>query len=1215
MAYPEVEELYKFIKQYHRTENLQVYSVSEKKLNVILRQYQVQAVKWMLHREKYSHLDEELVIDDQKVTLPTGGILADEMGLGKTIEVLACILNNPSDIEPPSRKMQMKRRKSRKRKSFSSSDSEEENSDIEQSPKKVRILETTDSDANDSKETKKPVRKVGLKQDKYSMLRQWYEDSVSSISSKATKQKQSSNFESKLRCYCDITPEDETTAQCYECGHTLHLACVGLDYEPEEETFFCSECWTKRDPIPSRATFIITPSSIFQQWTSEIDNHIKGTKLKVLLYDGVKGNNYIQPYALADNDIVITTYQILQSELNYTDIEEIEPRRLRYAKKFHTAKSPLPCIRWWRLCLDEAQMVEGVSTKIATMARQLHAVHRWAVTGTPIQKSLNDLFGLLQYLQVTPFSSFSYWNKLIEDKRNLFSLLGRILWRSNKIDVYHMLGVPDQTVVNHWLSFSPIEGYFYQRMHRECTGKFRDRLFRLNDLSVSLNTVDRKIIHQLMIPLVKLRQACIHPQAVRGRYVTGSGKLMMTMDELMTSMIAKAKLDVDVAMRTVVSCYNGKAALKMILGEWYDAAQHYRLVLQLSEEFKSLASIDTLQMIHTLYNLAEVIQDHRDRIPPTLRDDKLLEDAFALEQSFLERYDKQLHKMRVNVAKMTATVAEQCKGRTLGYSNWWEQVLNWTSDRSDLLERIKADLDEYKIPGQVSLSPKIRSIPAVHKEISVWLANADSLREEVISALRRLEMVPKHELALAAADCHLNESKKKNKSFRYECHLCCAESSLKKYEAAIFSINKQNLSIKAGSSKEVINDGFEDDGDNKIVADLKDVELFVRKKESSWKPSQQERIIKVLSTYARYRKAPAEWVEESCQHLTLLESVRKEFKWLRAEWSTLNHTVSVRDELSMAKHRLRLPTAAEEVQYKNKKIPLDTFIVRPIEIDAQMSKFEWDAADSLVKLRKKAGVLQYLQNLKNNGSVSQEACPVCHEQLNDKWSVMECGHCVCFHCIPTLLDMGSSSEVECPLCRMRTGKGDLSYVVAQRDTPSVSSDEGGNDIKIKGSYSTKVEAITVQLLKLRMADPDVKVLIFSTWEKVLDLLCDALTNNEITFRRFSTLSKYKHGLQQFKTKPVTALLLPLRLGGKGLNIVEATHVFLVEPILNPADELQAAGRVHRIGQTKPTFIHRFVVENTIEERMINLLQGVSSEKNLTLQQLDDLFKLSGMKDE
>jgi hypothetical protein len=66
------------------------------------------------------------------------------------------------------------------------------------------------------------------------------------------------------------------------------------------------------------------------------------------------------------------------------------------------------------------------------------------------------------------------------------------------------------------------------------------------------------------------------------------------------------------------------------------------------------------------------------------------------------------------------------------------------------------------------------------------------------------------------------------------------------------------------------------------------------------------------------------------------------------------------------------------------------------------------------------------------------------------------------------------------------------------------------------------------------------------------------------------------------------MLLPLKSGCNGLNVVEATHVFLIEPLLNVAMEAQAIGRVHRIGQEKATTVHRMIVEETVEERVRDL---------------------------
>ena len=55
------------------------------------------------------------------------------------------------------------------------------------------------------------------------------------------------------------------------------------------------------------------------------------------------------------------------------------------------------------------------------------------------------------------------------------------------------------------------------------------------------------------------------------------------------------------------------------------------------------------------------------------------------------------------------------------------------------------------------------------------------------------------------------------------------------------------------------------------------------------------------------------------------------------------------------------------------------------------------------------------------------------------------------------------------------------------------------------------------------------------------------------------------------------LLMPLRRGANGLNLTSAQHVILLEPVMDPGAEAQAMKRVDRIGQTKPTFVHRFTL--------------------------------------
>ena len=75
--------------------------------------------------------------------------------------------------------------------------------------------------------------------------------------------------------------------------------------------------------------------------------------------------------------------------------------------------TPLTRLRWWRVCLDEAQMVESSHAPATAMAAQLQAQHRWAVSGTPLSHDARDLHGLLSFLQA-PKLLHDHWSALCQ---------------------------------------------------------------------------------------------------------------------------------------------------------------------------------------------------------------------------------------------------------------------------------------------------------------------------------------------------------------------------------------------------------------------------------------------------------------------------------------------------------------------------------------------------------------------------------------------------------------------------------------------------------------------------------------------------------------------------------------------------------------------------------------------------------------------------------
>ena len=80
-------------------------------------------------------------------------------------------------------------------------------------------------------------------------------------------------------------------------------------------------------------------------------------------------------------------------------------------------------------------------------------------------------------------------------------------------------------------------------------------------------------------------------------------------------------------------------------------------------------------------------------------------------------------------------------------------------------------------------------------------------------------------------------------------------------------------------------------------------------------------------------------------------------------------------------------------------------------------------------------------------------------------------------------------------------------------------------------------------------------------------------------------------LHQFKTdRSATLLLISLKAGGVGLNLTSASVVYFLDLWFNPGVEQQAIDRVHRIGQTRTVRVKRFIIVDTVEERILEMQQ-------------------------
>ncbi|NKB76075.1 MAG: helicase SNF2 [Gammaproteobacteria bacterium] len=114
-----------------------------------------------------------------------------------------------------------------------------------------------------------------------------------------------------------------------------------------------------------------------------------------------------------------------------------------------------------------------------------------------------------------------------------------------------------------------------------------------------------------------------------------------------------------------------------------------------------------------------------------------------------------------------------------------------------------------------------------------------------------------------------------------------------------------------------------------------------------------------------------------------------------------------------------------------------------------------------------------------------------------------------------------------------------------------------------------------------------RVLLFSQFTSMLELIEKALNEKNIGYTKLTGQTRQRDdAIRRFQEGYVDLFLISLKAGGTGLNLTEADTVIIYDPWWNPAVENQAIDRAHRIGQDKPVFIYKLVVENSVEEKMI-----------------------------
>ena len=249
---------------------------------------------------------------------------------------------------------------------------------------------------------------------------------------------------------------------------------------------------------PSPVSLIVCPSSLVYNWDSEIEHF--APNLKTLLITGTAQERQELLTHYADYDVLITSYDMLKRDIaSYDNLH------------FHYQ------------IIDEAQYIKNHRTQAARSVCSIHSVTRFALTGTPIENRLSELWSIFEYLMPGFLYPYAYFRSeleqpIVENKdqiaaTRLQQLVRPFIMRRLKTDVLKEL--PDK-----------LEHAVYAQMTDEQNKLYTANALKLQkDLEQQSDSMFKTSKIQILAELTKLRQLCCDPSLIYQNYHGGSAKL------------------------------------------------------------------------------------------------------------------------------------------------------------------------------------------------------------------------------------------------------------------------------------------------------------------------------------------------------------------------------------------------------------------------------------------------------------------------------------------------------------------------------------------------------------------------------------------------------------------------------------------------------------------------------------------------------------------